>query len=106
MAAKGAAAKDLVNKKLKEVFGEDYIGPVNGKTYVWADDGGERVQIAIALTCPKTPVTTVNVTQLDYGADGIDFEVLDRNVIVDNNQIEFTQEEENNITTLMEKLGL
>lgn len=106
MAAKGAAAKDLVNKKLKEVFGKDYIGLVNGKIYVWADDGGERVQIAIALTCPKTPVTTVNITQLDYGADGIDFEVLDRNVIVDNNQIEFTQEEENNITTLMEKLGL
>ena len=106
MAAKGAAAKNLVNKKLQEVFGEDYIGPVNGKTYVWADDGGERVQIALTLTCPKTPVTTVNIAKLDYGADGIDFEKIDHNIIVDNNQIEFTQEEENNITALMEKLGL
>lgn len=106
MAAKGAAAKNLVNKKLQEAFGKDYIGPVNGKTYVWADDGGERVQIALTLTCPKTPVTTVNITKLDYGADGIDFEEIDHNVIVDNNQIEFTQEEENNITALLEKLGL
>lgn len=106
MAARGTKAKDLVNRKLQEAFGEDYIGPVNGKTYVWADDGGERVQIAFTLTCPKTPVTTVNTTKLDYGADGIDFEALDHNVIVDNNQVEFTQEEEDNIATLMEKLGL
>ena len=39
--------------KLKEAFGENYIAEVDKKHYVWADDAGERVQIAISLTCPK-----------------------------------------------------
>ena len=41
-------------------FGADYIGEQDKKIYVWADDGGERVQIAIAMTCPKTPIAAEN----------------------------------------------
>ena len=29
------------------------IGEYDKKLYLWADDGGEKVQICIALTCPK-----------------------------------------------------
>ena len=56
MAAKGNAAKATVIEKIKEVFGDNFIGEVDKKAYVWADDGGEMIQVAIALTCPKVPI--------------------------------------------------
>lgn len=56
--AKGATAKINVVNKISSAFGPDYIGEVNKKFYVWADDGGEKVQIALSLTCPKTFVET------------------------------------------------
>lgn len=56
MAAKGSNAKLDVIAKLQEVFGENFIGEVDKRVYVYANDGGEMVQIAIAMTCPKTPV--------------------------------------------------
>lgn len=53
--AKGSVAKVNVANKIAEAFGADYVGCEDGKKwYVWADDGGERVQIAITMTCPKT----------------------------------------------------
>ena len=54
--ARGAIAKDLVEKKIAKSFGEDFIGSFDKKLYVWANDGGEKVQIAISLTCPKVPI--------------------------------------------------
>jgi hypothetical protein len=54
--AKGANAKVVVENKIKEAFGNDFIGIADKKIYVWADDGGERVQIAISMTCPKTGI--------------------------------------------------
>lgn len=53
---RGSIAKQSIENKLKEVFGTDFIGVYDKKIYVFADDGGERVQIAIAMTCPKTEV--------------------------------------------------
>ena len=52
--AKGAVAKTNVINKIAMAFGNDFIGEVDKKVYVWADDGGEKVQIALALTCPTT----------------------------------------------------
>lgn len=52
MAAKGSEAKLLVQEKIKEAFGQDFIGINSGKVYVWVNDGGEKVQIAISLTHP------------------------------------------------------
>ena len=63
MAARGTIAKEKVEKKIAECFGEDFIGLYDRKCYVWANDGGERVQIAISMTCPKTPIeidTSIN----------------------------------------------
>ena len=54
--AKGANAKVEVQKKIAQAFGNNYIGEYDKKIYVWANDGGETVQIAISLTCPKVPV--------------------------------------------------
>lgn len=61
--AKGQEAKEYVAKKLKEAFGEDYIGEVDKKYYVWSYEGGQKMQIAIAMTCPKTPVGNVPETK-------------------------------------------
>ena len=54
--AKGQIAKEQVSNIIKKAFGKDYILTYNNKIYIWADDGGERIQIAISLTCPKTLV--------------------------------------------------
>ena len=61
--AKGAAAKELVIKKLQQAFGSDYIGELDKKIYVWSEENGERLQIAISLTCPKKQVESINNTQ-------------------------------------------
>ena len=39
MAAKGTTAKINVQNKIALAFGSDYIGEVDKKIYVWADDG-------------------------------------------------------------------
>ena len=58
--AKGALGKQNVEDKIAKAFGNDFIGIYDKKLYVWADDGGEKVQIAISLTCPKTQVQTLD----------------------------------------------
>lgn len=55
MAVKGATAKVAVIERIKQAFGEDFVGVSDGKVYVLADDGAEKVQIAIGMTCPKVP---------------------------------------------------
>lgn len=57
--ARGANAKIEVANIIKQAFGDSYIGEFDKKYYVWANDGGEQVQISIALTCPKNPVGEV-----------------------------------------------
>ena len=52
--ARGNTAKGNVIEKIKNAFGTDFIGEFDKKVYVWADDGGEKVQISLTLTCPKT----------------------------------------------------
>ncbi len=102
--AKGQVAKEQVAKKLQEVFGADWIGEENKKYYVWANDGGEKVQIAISLTCPKNPIGTVDVSSA-FG-DGIDFEAAPIVVQTTSAPAEITQEEQDNLAEMMAKLGL
>ena len=103
MAAKGQIAKTLVEQKLKEAFGTDYIGEYSKKYYVWADDGGEKVQIAISLTCPKNNVGEINIGNVA----GRDFSG-DNTVVapVEAKPAEITKEEEENIADLIAALGL
>lgn len=66
MAVKGAVAKTVVIDKIKEAFGADFVGVSDGKVYVWAMDGTEKVQIAIGLTCPKTPLGATQDVGMDF----------------------------------------
>lgn len=99
--AKGAQAKINVTNKIANLFGEDYIGEVNKKLYVWADDGGDRVQISIALTCPKT---FIDAPDKNYVPDN-DWSDEDAPVQVPQ-KAEISAEEKKNIADLMERLGL
>ena len=102
--ARGSIAKEEVVKKLKDAFGANFIGEIDKKVYIWADDGGERVQIAISMTCPKNPVATINTKELNYNT-GIDFTNEDTVVIVPE-KTEISDEEKANVRKLMQRMGL
>lgn len=102
--AKGTIAKENVVEKLKTAFGADYIGEFDKKIYLWADDGGERVQIAIAMTCPKNMVNTVDTKTLNYNK-GRDFS-SDDTVIVAPEKVEISEQEKEDVRKLMQRLGL
>lgn len=94
MAVKGTIAKTNVENKIKEAFGSDFVGIADKKLYVLAEDGGQKVQIAISLTCPKV---------------GLDVDAPVGNSFVEGTGapvVEMTAEEEANIQTLIAKLGL
>lgn len=54
--AKGAQAKEALIKRFATAVGADYCGEQDKKYYFWSTENGERVQIAVSMTCPKTPV--------------------------------------------------
>ncbi len=102
MAAKGTIAKENAITKIKEIFGNDYVGVVDKKVYVWSYENGERVQIAISMTCPKVPIDNPEQEETYYSSSN----VLDFEAPVPVQKTEITQEEKNNIAALMERLGL
>ena len=54
--AKGALAKEALIKRFATAVGADYCGELDKKYYFWSTENGERVQIAVSMTCPKTPI--------------------------------------------------
>lgn len=103
--AKGATAKVNVTNKIALAFGDDYIGEVDKKVYVWADDGGERVQIAIAMTCPKNPVEAPGAT-VTVDSAGHNWEEPAASPATSNARAEVTEEEKQRIADMMAKFGL
>ena len=102
--ARGSIAKEKVAEKIKAAFGSDFVGEVDKKIYVWADDGGERVQIALSMTCPKVMIETVNTSELSYNT-GRDFSTDDV-VAVAPEKVEISDEERENVRKLMQRMGL
>lgn len=103
--AKGSIAKVEVAKKLAEAFGENYIGEFDKKLYVWANDGGEQVQIAISMTCPKVEIVTENKPKVEKKSGGFDWsEPAVAPVSVEKAQI--SDAEKQTVMDLMAKLGL
>lgn len=107
MAAKGTEAKANVVKKLQEAFGPDFVGEFDKKVYVWAQENGEKIQIAIAMTCPKNPVGVINPASMDFGGD-LDFENMGAAAVAPAKfePAEITDEEKQNVADLMARLGL
>lgn len=99
--ARGAEAKKKVIEKIKEAFGDNFIGEANNKYYVYATEAGKKMQIAISLTCPKTPVIIEGMPSFDGG-----FDFSAPPVVKPEPVTEIKQEELDNIQALMERLGL
>ena len=102
--AKGTIAKEAVEKKIAAAFGNDYIGIYDKKIYVWAQENGERLQIAISLTCPKVQVEAHTTTSLgDFNFED------DSNTVIAAagfQPAEITDEERARVEDLMKTLGL
>ena len=123
MATKGNVAKATVIEKIKQIFGDDFIAEIDKKAYIWADDGGERIQIAIALTCPKIPIEAPNAsTSKVVDIPEVKTETFNwggfsaqpgawgnkpaATAPEPKSAIELTDDERNRIAMLIEKLGL
>ena len=102
--AKGAIAKQEVIKKLQSIFGNDFLGEFDKKIYVQAPENGEMVQIAIALTCPKTPVTVSNAPVIK--GDRMDFNDETTIIPAGNTNTEISEEERQTIADMMARFGL
>lgn len=98
MAVKGTLAKSAVTEQIKTAFGEDFVGVDSGKIYVLADDGGEKVQIAISLTCPKIGLTAAAPVQTPTQTGAWDDTPTEA--------AQVTQEEMENVANLIKALGL
>jgi hypothetical protein len=106
--AKGTEAKNLVAKKIAEVFGADYIGEYDKKYYVQAKENGEMVQVAITLTCPKNPVKVsgyVN-TSTEMNFEDNNSPKMIATVVNSKEKLEISEEEKKNIEDMMARLGL
>lgn len=105
--AKGTIAKELVEKKIIAAFGADYIGTIDKKIYVWAMENGEKVQVALSLTCPKVPIEINNTVQIgDYDFDDSAVTITTSASSKGFSPAEITDDERANIAALMERLGL
>lgn len=95
-------AKDQVENKIAGLFGNKFVGNVGGKIYVWSRaQNGDKVQVAISLTCPKNPVP--QVADVSAGFDWSDpAPVTQEQKIVS----EKSEEEKEAIAKLMASLGL
>lgn len=100
MAAKGNIAKEKVLEKIAQSFGSDWIGIYDKKAYLWGEENGEKIQIALTLTCPKTPVGQT-ASKLDFENMG---SISAAPTTFEPAQI--TDQERENINRLMKELGL
>lgn len=95
---RGSIAKENVTKIIKEAFGANFVGEESKKLYVWADDGGEKVQIAIALTCPKVEIQAAKPVEETPWEGFPPAKPKEEKMI--------SPEEQETIEMLMEKLGI
>lgn len=102
--AKGTIAKQEVIKKIQSAFGTDFLGEFDKKIYVQAQENGEMVQIAMALTCPKTPVAVSNAPIIK--GDRMDFSDESTIIPVNSSNTEISEEERQTIADMMARFGL
>lgn len=99
--SKGQRAKEAVEKKIIEAFGSDYAGTYDKKIYLWADDGGQRIQVALAMTCPKVFRGAEETLPTE-----LNFEDTPTAPAAAPKQVEVTPEEMETLQDLMQRLGL
>lgn len=97
--AKGALAKEALIKRFATAVGADYCGELDKKYYFWSTENGERVQIAISMTCPKTPI--------EFQGNGGDLNFdEDTSAAPAANPMKMSEDEAATLERLMKDLGL
>lgn len=100
--AVGEEAKTKLINKIINALGNDYIGCVDKKYYFTSYENGTEKQVAIALTCPKAPITVSNAPVVKNGI--MDFEA--EPALVAPKSTEVSEEERATIQDMMRRLGL
>lgn len=106
--AKGNEAKEKLINKIIAALGNSYVGCFDRKYYFNSEENGEKIQIAISMTCPKTPVGADVIDFKAEPGDSLNFEDMSAAPIMGGNTTpaEITDDEKKNIAELMAKLGL
>lgn len=104
--ARGSIAKEKIIEIMKKAFGPDFITVDGSKVYVWAQDGAERVQIALAMTCPKTFVEDNRSNSVGNGFPKSAFDDEPAETASSANAKDVTPQEQENIRALLARLGL
>lgn len=99
--AKGNEAKAALIKRFAAAVGADYLGEQDKKYYFNSKENGEVVQIAVSMTCPKTPVTFNG-----HGGDLNFDEDNDTPAPSGTSPVEMTEDEQTTLDRLMKELDL
>lgn len=105
MAIKGTIAKQNFINSIKHSNPSAFVGESGGKYYFWAEENGEKVQLAVSLTCPKVPLEVTAPTYIPKVNDGFDFENA-ADIPEAAPVTEVSKEEQENINLLLKQLGL
>ncbi|MCM1324778.1 MAG: hypothetical protein NC218_11720 [Acetobacter sp.] len=103
--AKGQIAKEQVSAKIAEAFGKDFVGIVDKKLYVWGMENGERVQICLSMTCPKTPIEGGAAPVTNTTATG-NFDWSGTAAPAPQTPVEISKEDDEQVSELMRRLGI
>lgn len=95
MAVRGTASKEKLIQTIIDATGADFLGIVDKKLYIRAFEGGEELQLAISITCPKNLI--------DFGGSA---ETAPNDANVAAESAEISKEEEETIEQLLAKLNL
>ena len=105
--ARGNEAKEKLINRIATALGDSYLGCFDKKYFFLSEENGEAVQIAMTLTCPKTPIEiATNVAEPDGDWDFSDTAPAKPTAVTNAAPAEITQEEKDNIVALMKRLGL
>lgn len=107
--AKGGTSKDKIIDALKAALPEHWVGMDDKKRAVFEFvEDGEPIQVAVALSCPKTliprqgtPSLTITTPSSDTGAF-----VTAEAAAKEKEKLEISDEERKNVDTLLTNLGI
>lgn len=70
--ARGSIAKTNLLEKFKAALGQDFVGMDSDgkKAYFWSTENGEKMQVCITMTVPKTPLATDSMPKEMVFGDG------------------------------------
>lgn len=70
--ARGSIAKTNLLEKFKVALGQDFVGMDSDgkKAYFWSTENGEKMQVCITMTVPKTPLATDSMPKEMVFGDG------------------------------------